>query len=45
MTLDAEPHLKSFPRETVHGLNLSVTFPALDLLFNVPLMIKQNVFG
>jgi len=44
MTFNAESHLKSFSPNSIHGLNLSMTLLTFDFLFNVSLMIKQNVF-
>ena len=45
VTCDAESHLKAFPPDTVHGMNWSMALLTLNILFNVSLMVEQNVFG
>ena len=45
MTRDAESHFKGYTAYPVHCFNLSVTFAAVDLFFNVPLVFEENVFG
>jgi len=44
MTFDTKPHFESFCWNPVHGLNLSMTFCAFDFLFDVSLVVKQNMF-
>jgi len=44
VTFNAESHFESFPPNSIHGLDLSMAFLASDLLFDVSLMIEQDVF-
>lgn len=43
VTLDAKAHLKSCFFEPVHGFYCAVTSLALDLLFDVPLVIEKDM--
>jgi len=44
VTFNAESHFKSFSRNSIQGFDLSMAFLTFDFLFNMPLMVEQNVF-
>jgi len=44
MTFNAESHLESFSSNSIQGFDLSMAFLTFDFLFNMPLMVEQNVF-
>ena len=44
MAVDAKSHFEPFALYPIHGLNFPVALDARDVLFNVPLVVEQNVF-
>ena len=44
MTIYTKPHLESFCRNPVHGLNLSMAFLTRNILFDVPNVSEKNMF-
>lgn len=43
MTIDTKPHFESFGLNPIHILDFSVAFYALDIFFDVPLVVEQNM--
>lgn len=43
MTLDTKSHLKTYPANSIHGFNLSVTLSTLNAFSNMPLVLKKDM--